>query len=404
MFVFEDDDKQETPKLADMIVRFCCSKTRRLIPVAVEVHYKHASLDPVSISCRDDLSVHIPNADFATLIVATPYAMNWRTLVGGPRDGEIYECRKFEFEDLLKWRSPCGVETDHDANGFSVGVIDIGFSSFKEFDGLEMVSDRTDTDLPRESHGSRVSRVIGKKRSDFVSGICSNVNIIMYDVGYSTPDGKDSGKWATESVIDAIYFLAEQKGCKVINISGGLNRGTDSIGLLNAVRFAKSLGVICVAAAGNVGAEGIVAPAVYDEVIGVGGIGVCSMAPPGSFTGFIESQARKFGLISKRAAGHHFFHDINTSFGKGLDVVAPSVGVVLPVGDDQVMDLAGTSYAAPVVSSILALIASNDIIVSNCVGEARWKRLKELLYNACYDLGLPKEKQGMGLPIWSARA
>ncbi len=404
MLISAYGDKNEISKLSEMIVRFACSKNERLIPVEAEVYYAPQTYEPILLKSNIDFTVCIPHGEFVRAIIAKPYAMNWKTLVREPRDGEIYDCPRFDFDDLKRWRSPCGVSSGHDANGITLGIIDIGFSDHKKFERMEFISDRSHTGLPTESHGSRVSRIIGKRNDDLIEGICSNINLVFYDVGYNNTHGKDAGRWETESVIDGIYFLAEQKGCKIINISGGLDRGSQSLSLRNAVRAAKDMGVICIAAAGNDASEGVYAPAVYDDVIGVGGIGVCSIAPKGSFAAFVESSARNENLLSIKANGYKFFHDINTSFGAGLDVVAPSVGIVLPVGDDQVMDLGGTSYAAPFVSSILALSAANDTIVNSTFGEVRWKRLKEVLSRICYDIGLPKERQGMGLPIWSARA
>lgn len=404
MIVSDYSNKKGTSKLSEMQVSFSCPLSGSLIAVAVEVYYARQTFEPIQLASNIDLFVRIPNAEFVMAIVARPHAMNWAILVQKPKDGEIYECPRVEYDDLTGWRSPCGVSSGHDANGITVGIIDIGFAGHTNFENMEFITDRSHAELPQESHGSRVSRIIGKNKDDLIGGICSNVNLVFYDVGYNNAQGKDAGMWQTEAVIDGIFFLAEKKGCKIINISGGLRGNSHSPGLQNAVKAAKNMGVICVAAAGNDPSQTVFAPAAYDDVIGVGGIGVSSAAPSGTYVNFVELAARNENLLSNNGLGYGFFHDINTSFGRGLDVVAPSVGIVLPVGDGLVMDLGGTSYAAPIVSSILALCASNDTIVYSTLGEARWKRLKEVLSKTCYDIGLPKERQGMGLPVWSRTA
>jgi subtilisin family serine protease len=74
------------------------------------------------------------------------------------------------------------------------------------------------------------------------------------------------GTGYASNVIRAIYFATAQ-GSKVVNMSFSFSSSLSAMSA--AVRYAKSRGVICVAAAGNEGEEIRVYPASYSQVMGV---------------------------------------------------------------------------------------------------------------------------------------
>ena len=289
--------------MSDFTVRFACPKKNALIPVATEVHYLNEMYEPIHLISSNELDIRIPNAEKVEAIVVRPDAMNWTTIVLKPQDGAIYACPAIELEDLQNWRSACGVSSGHSAKGLRVGIIDIGFANRSGFESIEFLTDRTDDVLPLESHGANVSRIIGSKDGEPISGICSDIDLVFFDAGFNEPGGADAGKLETEAVVDAIYFLAEQKDCLIINISAGLPSPIRSRALENAIDAAKQSGTICIAASGNNPSEKVRSPAAYDDVVGVGGIGVCSIAPEGTFAKFVEEVAQGNGLLSKKLQG-----------------------------------------------------------------------------------------------------
>jgi subtilisin family serine protease len=78
---------------------------------------------------------------------------------------------------------------------------------------------------------------------------------------------KSDGSANLSDIVRAIYF-AVNHGARVINMSFDLE--TPSVQLQNAISYATSHGVICVAAAGNDGKQETVYPATLPKVIGVG--------------------------------------------------------------------------------------------------------------------------------------
>jgi subtilisin family serine protease len=78
------------------------------------------------------------------------------------------------------------------------------------------------------------------------------------------------GTGYNSDILNAIYY-AVNHGAKVINMS--FNYSTSSQELANAVNYANSMGVICVAAAGNDGQRATVYPAALKNVIDVASTG-----------------------------------------------------------------------------------------------------------------------------------
>lgn len=163
--------------------------------------------------------------------------------------------------------------------------------------------------------------------------------------------GDDGSGW-TSKIVAAIYYAVDN-GAKVINLS--LGGDSPDTALKAAVDYAYNHGVVVVAAAGNCGTGteygcdpakpgAIGYPALYNHVIAVGAS---------------DSTGKKASF---------------SSYGPGLDVVAPGSGtIVSPLIDrgatpnDKLSfnyttaysgSLYGTSFASPIVASLAALIAS----------------------------------------------
>ncbi|WP_316959269.1 type VII secretion-associated serine protease mycosin [Streptomyces sp. TRM68367] len=177
-----------------------------------------------------------------------------------------------------------------------------------------------------EGHGTRVAGIIAArplKGTGFV-GIAPDAKILS--LRYSGGEGEKQGDSGTMSQAISAAVAA---GAKIINISSDTADKEDNEGLRRAVANAVDAGALIVAAAGNDGADGKSAdtyPASYPGVLAV--------------------------AASDRNDERAFF----SQAGDFVDVAAPGVGMVstVPVNGQCTAD--GTSFAAPYVAGVAALL------------------------------------------------
>ncbi len=139
-----------------------------------------------------------------------------------------------------------------------------------------------------------------------------------------------SGGGDTATVITAINQAVDD-GANIINLS--LGSKTTSAALNAAVQYAISKGVAVVCAAGNTGNTSMIYPAASAKgttTQGSGSIGVGSVNSK-----FLKS---KF-----------------SSYGTNLELTAPGEGLTAAFPGNRYSKVSGTSFAAPVVSGVLAL-------------------------------------------------
>ncbi|WP_217208472.1 type VII secretion-associated serine protease mycosin [Streptomyces sp. AC550_RSS872] len=178
-----------------------------------------------------------------------------------------------------------------------------------------------------EGHGTRVAGIIAArpiKGTGFV-GIAKDADILSYR--YTGGEG-EKGQGNAGTMADAIGD-AVADGAKIINISSDTQNKQDDDTLRAAVERAVSKGALIIAAAGNDGADGKFArtyPAAYDGVLAVAASDRNDERAP-------FSQAGDF-----------------------VDVAAPGVSMVstVPRGGQCTAD--GTSFAAPYVAGVAALL------------------------------------------------
>lgn len=178
-----------------------------------------------------------------------------------------------------------------------------------------------------EGHGTRVAGIIAArplKGTGFV-GIAKDAKILSYR--YTGGEG-EKGQGDAGTMADAIGD-AVADGAKIINISSDTQNKQDDDTLRAAVASAVSKGALIIAAAGNDGVDGKFAktyPAAYDGVLAVGASDRNDERAP-------FSQAGDF-----------------------VDVAAPGVSMVstVPLGGQCTAD--GTSFAAPYVAGVAALL------------------------------------------------
>jgi thermitase len=177
-------------------------------------------------------------------------------------------------------------------------------------------------------HGTMVAGIVGAQcdNNEGIAGVAWNCKILPVKVLDNT------GVGATDKVAAGILW-ATDNGAAVINLSLGAETGTET--LRAALKYAFDKGVVIIAAAGNTNGN-VFYPAAYDTYV-----------------------------LSVAATDYNDTRAESSNFGARIDVAAPGVRIlstvptwylspdVLPYqfGD-------GTSYAAPHVSGLAALIKS----------------------------------------------
>ncbi len=92
------------------------------------------------------------------------------------------------------------------------------------------------------------------------------------------------------------------------------------------------------------------------------------------------------------------YHDVNTSFGDGLNVVAPSLGIILEPESNFIYEFRGTSYAAPIITGVLACQLSEDKAYMELQGFERADYASKILRKICIDLKIKNGRTGYGMP------
>lgn len=190
------------------------------------------------------------------------------------------------------------------------------------------------------SHGTSVAGLAGAATNNSKGVASYNWNTKLMPL--QTLD--DSGNGTTSGIVSAIYYAVDN-GAQVINLSFG---GPDQDPVVQAaVDYAYSKNVVVVAAAGNCGTAGDA---------GCGGLPAPRMMYPALCNHVIA-----VGATDANNARASF-----SSYGDGLDVMAPGSGTIISPLINTLStpnnyttaysgSLYGTSFASPIVSSIAAL-------------------------------------------------
>ena len=254
-------------------------------------------------------------------------------------------------------------------NGIVIVVMDTGVSSHPDLKGRillfrDFVNGRYDM-YDDNGHGTHVCGVISGRRI----GMAPESKLIVLKVL------DEEGNGRIESSMRAFRWILENQekyNIRMVNISMGMKPHTNEQGeryILGAVELLWSMGIVVIAAAGNLGpAKGsITIPGISDKIITVG-----SSDHAYSGRGSLEKNMRKPALV---APGNHILScNYRYEGGKGVLYVAKS----------------GTSMSTPIVSGAAAGLLSK---FPNMTNSALKKRLKE----SCDDLGMSPFRQGNGL-------
>jgi subtilisin family serine protease len=197
---------------------------------------------------------------------------------------------------------------------------------------LDSADRDNDPRATQKSHGSAVASVIAAatNNSTGIAGIASeSVRVVPIKVF------SDDGRASTETIAAGLE-TAISIGARVANISLGIESnaadGTRhcvtnarNAVLDAALRHAAEAGVLVIAASGNDGSSNICYPASNPDALAVGSI----------------NDDRKRSSFS--------------SHGAGLDLVAPG-NRVLTITDGRITTMSGTSFSAPTVAGVAALL------------------------------------------------
>ena len=175
---------------------------------------------------------------------------------------------------------------------------------------------------PRYYHGTAVAGIIGAKTNNEigVAGItggngCKGTTLLSFCIGESHDINDEV---IGDAIIDAV-----DNGSKIINLSVTTIETTE---IDEAIEYAYNNGVIVVCAAGNNSWQGVNFPASSEMTIAVGGT--------------TQSNVRAS----------------DSSYGIGLDFVAPGTNIYTTTLGNNYDSFHGTSFAAPQVSGVIALM------------------------------------------------
>ncbi len=219
---------------------------------------------------------------------------------------------------------------DDDGNGLIDDVMGWDFTDAPRFaDGGDYLTPDPDPmDEFPGGHGTEIAGIIGARINNLhgIAGIAPDVKILNLRAGTA------SGYLEEDDVIQAMLY-AYAMGAKVINMSFGDLR--ISTLFKDVVHYLWQQGVTFVAAAGNEGQPQVYFPAALKETIAVGS----------------SDQDDRLSTFS--------------NFGYGIDLIAPGTEIISTAPGNQYRTVSGTSFSAPMVSSVCALLFSANSRLSN---------------------------------------
>ncbi len=183
------------------------------------------------------------------------------------------------------------------------------------------------------SHGTHVAGIVGAGRDNSVgmNGI-ANVELMIIR---TVPDGDERDK----DVANAIRYAAEN-GADIINMSFGKSYSPYKEYVDAAIKYADSVGVLMIHAAGNDGDDIDTAANYPSRYYNDGGMAANWITVGASSWQEDQGLAAPF-----------------SNFGaKNVDLFAPGVDIYSTFPDNDYNAISGTSMAAPVVSGVAALI------------------------------------------------
>lgn len=247
-------------------------------------------------------------------------------------------------------------------NGVDVSVIDSGINSSHPYieENIVYEKDFTNDGTTEDifNHGTLVSGIIAGE-----IGVAPNAN--LYNMRALDSEGSGRLSWIVNAIDESI-----KQDVDIISMSLGADIKPDNP-LNDAVKKATREGIVVIAAAGNMGSGGystIAAPANSKYSISVG---ADNTIDGGEVAGFSSKGPTESGRIEPA-------------------ITAPGVDVLSTSGDNRKLARSsGTSFAAPHISGVAALIIQNQPRISP-------KEIKSRLITTADDLGEDIYSSGSG--------
>ena len=243
---------------------------------------------------------------------------------------------------------------DDDQNGLVDDVIGWDFTDAPRFaDGGDYLTPDPDPmDEFVGGHGTEIAGIIGATANNLrgIAGLAPKIKIMNLRAGTA------SGYLEEDDVIQAMLY-AYAMGAKIINMSFGDVKISNLF--RDVVHYLWQQGVTFVAAAGNEGQPQVYFPAALKETIAVGSC---------------DADDRLSGF---------------SNFGYGIDLIAPGSEIISTAPGNDYRRVSGTSFSAPMVAGVCALLLSADAQMDN-------ENLRTILRNTA--------KQHLPNPDWQVGA
>jgi len=231
------------------------------------------------------------------------------------------------WENLLEVNGQPGIDDDFN------GLVD-DFYGWNYKDNNNQLQDNF-------NHGTPIAGIYAERTNNLLgaSGICSNCKIMTLKV-------TDTNLFPLTFVVSSINY-AINKNAKIISMSFATPSPSETF--RTAILNAHNAGIIMVASANNDNSSILRYPAAYPEVIGVAGT---------------TAQDLKW---------------TSSNYGTWVDISAPSLDIfsIDRLGSYGFND--GTSYAAPIVGGVAALLLSKDPSLTKA-------QVEQIILNSCDDI------------------
>lgn len=273
--------------------------------------------------------------------------------------------------NLAKINMQSAWNTSKGNSSIVVAILDTGVGPFADIDGIVNGADTSGLTIKEDTYHGQYTSENGTHGTAIASLIASNINsigIAGIAPGVSIMPVKvfPSGSTTTGTTqIAAGIIWAVDHGADIINLSLGSN--SDVSVLSDAVNYAISKDVLLVAATGNDSATDFIAyPAAYDGVVAVGSTG----------------QSDAVSYFSNK--------------GSAIDIAAPGEYIYLAdFNTGAYSSMFGTSYSAPTVSAVAALVKSEYPDYNSSL-------IKQILYTGTEDVGTAGWDKSSGYGIINA--
>jgi subtilisin len=349
----------------------------------------------------------VNDAEQTKLLKIVPLDGHWSLVEAISGGNQTIHCPPIE-DDLANpwWQRVVGADdrSEGAAAGIRIGVVDLAFKPTEALEHVEFVTKPADllavlnrVSEPETSHGQRVCSVIAARGPDGFKGIAEGAEVFFADATFYSSDGR-----FFEKIIDyprvatAIEYFADGAKVDLINLSLGFEQDLED--LSDSIEEAADNGILCVCAGGNsFGPPEF--PARLDSVVGVGGVGFDHIAPAGTaMAKAAEFSEQRTGLGGNFPGFGHIFHDPDTCHGQGVDVCAPSLGIIMLQRNGAIVEYRGTSYAAPIVVGVLARRLAADAAYGCLSGRPRYEHARNKLAEMCVEIDINGRKLGRGMP------